>query len=388
MVKYNTDINPKNGKILLISEAYPVPGDIYSGVFVHRRVLAYKEKNIHIDIFRYKRSLDGQVFSYEGIDVKCGYKESLQEHLRRNDYDTILVHFLNKDIWDTIKNLDCRIIIWVHGYEIQPWYRRIFDIQDPDAYRRAVNISNNVMLFWRELLSDFPENVHLIFVSKHFKDDAINDIGVDLDPRNYSIIHNYINSALFKYQLKNISERTKVLTIRNFSNRKYANDLLVNTILELSTRPFFYNLSFKIVGDGSMFDEILAPLSNLKNVSIEKKFLSGNDYIDAFNGYGIFLIPTRMDAQGVTRDEAMSTGMVPITNSSSAIPEFVDSNSGILAEPEDYLGLANGIEMLFEQPELFRRLSKGAAERVRKQSGYEQTIKREIDLILNTSKND
>lgn len=35
-----------------------------------------------------------------------------------------------------------------------------------------------------------------------------------------------------------------------------------------------------------------------------------------------FWFPTRMDTQGVSRDEAMCSGLVPITNKVAAVPEF------------------------------------------------------------------
>jgi glycosyltransferase involved in cell wall biosynthesis len=35
-------------------------------------------------------------------------------------------------------------------------------------------------------------------------------------------------------------------------------------------------------------------------------------------------VPSRTDTQGVSRDEAMSSGLVPVTNAVAAIPEFVD----------------------------------------------------------------
>ena len=80
--------------------------------------------------------------------------------------------------------------------------------------------------------------------------------------------------------------------------------------------------------------------------------------------YGVFLTPTRMDSQGVSRDEAMSSGLVPITNAVTAIPEFVDDNSGILVDGEDFEGMANGIIMLYENPEVFSNLSRNASLRI------------------------
>jgi glycosyltransferase involved in cell wall biosynthesis len=79
----------------------------------------------------------------------------------------------------------------------------------------------------------------------------------------------------------------------------------------------------------------------------------------------------------------MSTGLVPITNAVSAIPEFVDSSSGILAPGEDYMAMAAGIDRLYWNPQYFLELSRNAAARVRAQSAAEFTIDRELNLINN-----
>ena len=108
---------------------------------------------------------------------------------------------------------------------------------------------------------------------------------------------------------------------------------------------------------------------------------------DMHKEYGIFLCPSRIDTQGVSRDEAMSSGLVPVTNGVTAIPEFVDTSCGILAEEEDAHGLAEGIIKLYEDPSLFQKMSKAAAKRVRTQCGFDQTIGKELKLF-STQSND
>lgn len=72
---------------------------------------------------------------------------------------------------------------------------------------------------------------------------------------------------------------------------------------------------------------------------------------------------------------------MPVTNNIAAIPEFVDKDCGILAEPEDFKGLADAIEFLYKNPDEFLRLSKNAADRVRKQSAKSLIIQQEIELF-------
>ena len=140
-------------------------------------------------------------------------------------------------------------------------------------------------------------------------------------------------------------------------------------------------MQFLIAGDGILFDELTKPLEGFTNVILKKGFLTNDEYERIFDEYGIFLIPTRWDSQGVSRDEAMSVGLVPATNRVSAIPEFADDSCAILSDPEDYIGLADGILDLYKNPNTFLKMSENAAKRVRKQTAAGITIAQELELI-------
>ena len=242
------------------------------------------------------------------------------------------------------------------------------------------------MAFWKEIFSEISDyNIHFIFVSNYFANEIFEDNKIILPKDRYRIIHNCIDTDLFNYTEKSPEQRKKILSIRPYANRKYANDLTVQAILELSKRPYFNELEFTLIGNGELFDETLKPLKKFKNVNMYKKFLRQEEIAAMHKQYGLFLTPTRMDAQGVSRDEAMSSGLVPITNAVTAIPEFVDDTCGILAPGEDYMEMANGIEKLYYNAELFQLMSKNAAHRVRGQSSWEQTIKKEEALIVQDS---
>ena len=136
-----------------------------------------------------------------------------------------------------------------------------------------------------------------------------------------------------------------------------------------------------ICGDGELFDEITQPLHEFSNVTLKRGFLSNEEYEDIFNDYGIFLTPTRWDSHGVSRDEAMSAGLVPVTNSVSAIPEFVDDICAVLGPNEDHLSLAEGIIKMIDDENIFSEKSLNASNRVRSQSSSHKIIKRELGLI-------
>lgn len=372
-------------RVFLLTNIYPSQTHLYRNGFVHRRVLGYKEAGLDVDVFAHsaRGGSNPHAYEFEGVDVNSGGNGELIAQLDSSRYDTVLVHFLNPAMWAALKPLlhRTRVIVWVHGAEVQPWHRREFNFDTEMQLAQAKLDSDARIAFWREVLTEQHPNLHFVFVSRYFYDEVTKDVGVDVPSQQVSIIHNFIDNSLFRYEEKCESQRCKVLSIRPFASRKYANDLSVRAILALRDKPFFSDMEFRVIGEGPLFDETVAPIRGLDNVHLEQRFLKQNEIAMLHREYGVFLCPTRMDSQGVSRDEAMSSGLVPVTNAVAAIPEFVDEQCGILAPGEGWQEMAIGMEELVQSPERFLAMSVEAARRVREQSSFEQTIKREAELI-------
>jgi glycosyltransferase involved in cell wall biosynthesis len=321
---------------------------------------------------------------FEGVDVSTGGAEAFHAVLAGGVHRSVLVHFLDRAMWRALAGLDpsIRVVIWVHGAEVQPWWRRAYNYKTDAELDAAKPASDERLALWREVFSAGERNLHFVFVSEYFADEVMEDVGVRLEPERFSIIHNPIDVRIFAYAPKSPEQRLKVLSIRPFASAKYANDLTVAAIEMLSVEPGFDELEFRIIGDGELFEETLAPLLEMPNVQIERGFLSQPAIAALHREYGVFLVPTRMDAQGVSRDEAMASGLVPISNSVAAVPEFVDASSGLLVEGEDARGLADAVIRLRDDAELFSELSANAAARVRRQSAVDVIIDRELALVV------
>jgi FkbM family methyltransferase len=368
---------------LLVTNHYPSYQDLYRNGFVHSRVAAYRERGVNVDVFRLRKDDTAAYHEFENIDVTTGSQATLRNLLDTGRYRNVLVHFLDPEMWEVLKDYieQMKIIVWVHGAEVQPWWRREYNYSTDAQLQIAKLESGKRMTFWRSLFTPIPENLKLIFVSRYFAEEVMEDVGTRVPEAQYEIIHNPINTDVFTYQEKPIEQRKKILSIRPYASPKYANDLSAKAIELLAEKPFFNQLEFRMIGDGPLFDEILDPLRKFPNVIIERGFLKQHEIAALHKDYGIFLCPTRMDAQGVSRDEAMASGLVPITNAVAAIPEFVDSTCGIVVNSEDAQGMAEGIEKLFENHVDFNTLSSSAAARVRTQSANSIIINREIEAI-------
>ncbi|EGK8006520.1 FkbM family methyltransferase [Campylobacter lari] len=373
-------------KKLVLTKQYPSYDDLYKYGFLHSRVKAYKEKGVLVDVFRLSNTQRYECREFEDIDVMTASNDVLEETLASGQYDHILIHFLDKNMWNVLEKFvdKIKITVWIHGAEIQIWQRREFEFErySEIEIQRQKKLSDQRVKFWTKIFNANYKNMHFIFVSEYFKNESLSDLRVALKPSQYTIIHNPIDTLMFNYLPKSPNDRKKIISIRPFTSRKYANDLSIEAIFELSKRDFFKDLDFFIAGDGVLFDELTSKLNSFKNIIIYRGFLTQKEISNLHKQYGIFLNPTRMDAQGVSRDEAMSSGLVPVTNNIAAIPEFVDNECGILVEPENAKALADAIEFLYKNPDEFMKLSANAAKRVRKQCDKDVIVSKELDIIL------
>ena len=370
---------------LLLTNHYPAYDDLYRNGFLHTRVSAYQAQGLPVDVFRLRANEPVSYQEFENVDVITGSQAALANMLGSRCYQSVLVHFLDPQMWEVLRLHAIPTIVWVHGSEIQPWWRRAHNYGS-DAQRQLGKLeSERRMGFWRKLLNPMPANLQLVFVSHHFAEEVMEDLGFRLPKSQYRIIHNPINTQLFSYQEKPPEQRKKILSIRPYASRTYANDLSVKAIQLLAQKPWFSELQFRLIGDGPLFEETLAPLRQYPNVQIERGYLKQSEIAELHKHYGVFLCPSRMDTQGVSRDEAMASGLVPITNRVGAIPEFVDDNSGFLAAPESFIELSEAIETLFLHPCTFQEKSLSARQRVVMQSDTLQISKAELNLIRDTN---
>jgi glycosyltransferase involved in cell wall biosynthesis len=207
------------------------------------------------------------------------------------------------------------------------------------------------------------------------------DMEVVIPARRRSIIHNFIDTELFSYQAKPAEQARKILWVRSAHTRKYGADLAVGCLEALRRSGQWRRFEVRIIGDGEHFSEFEQKFGRDRQVKIERRFASQDEIAALHKDYGMLLVPTRYDSQGVSRDEAMSSGLVPITNLVAAVPEFVDDTCAVLGGAEEGEGLAEGVLKVASDPELFSTMSANAAQRARRQCGAAATVEREAELL-------
>lgn len=275
------------------------------------------------------------------------------------------------------------MIIWCHGYEVLPWYRCWFN-HTPETIARSREVLRQQDSEKRNFLKSIyaQDNIHFIFVSEWQMTRSIKFVGTP--PKHGQVIHNFINYEYFAANPKRPEDRLRILSIKNHATKMYANDLTAKAIIELSERTWFNQVTFELYGDGVLFEENYGELirKNYPNVNIHRNFVSHKKMKELFHTNGIFLSPTRMDSHQITTSEAMSAGMAVITSNAGPIREFLDESCGSVFDFDNYWMMAEDIEYLYYHPAEFLRKSQNAVKRIRTQCSYENTIGRELGLIL------
>lgn len=370
---------------LVLTNHYPSYSDLYRNMFVHRRMLAYKEEGHVFDIFRLHLYAQNGYREFEGINVLEGHAQELDSVLSNGRIQTVCVHFMDQGMWEVLKHHlnHVHLIIWLHGADVRPWTRRAFDFVTPEEIEQAKIASDQRMKLWREIFVESEKkNIHFVFVSRKFQEEVMHDYEITLNSKSYSIIHNCIDTDLYSFEPKKEQQRKKILSIKTYASRSYATDLTSKAILALANRPEFKDMDIHLYGDGIFFEKDTACLKKFSNVHLHRQFLTQKEIAQLHKTFGVFLATTRLDSQGVSRDEAMSSGMVVIANNISSVPEFVDESCGVLVPPENPEAIAEAICHIYNDPSLFIRLSENAAKRVRSQTSRPYTIDKELQLIL------
>ena len=370
-------------RILIVSRSYPAPGNLYQYPFVHRRVLAYQAAGLDVAVFRPTIG-EAATYHFDGVECTTGNRHRLETLAARFRPDVLAIHGLGATTWDSVAALAGALpsAVWLHGSEIPGFLRRklLLDGASPDT---ADDLAGKCSAFWQDLLAQKAGPERLVFPSETALRYMVD--GVDVPAGRRAVIPNPIDTDLFGYEPKPIDQRFRILLIRPFDSHCYANDLAVGAICKLQHRPEFDRFQFKLFGDGPLFSETVRPLRSLANVAVHRGFLTQCEIAREHKLSGVFLVPTRLDTQGVSRDEAMSSGLVPVTNAIEPLPEFVGPDCASLVPPEDPDAIASALVSLANSPDRFLRKSNRASQQIRSTRSSQRVLGMDLNVLSGLS---
>lgn len=376
-----------NGDTLVISPGYPSDDNKYNCGFVHTRVLEYKKMNWNVDVVEINAYLNYGKYIYQDVDVTTGNFFFLRCLLQKKKYKKILIHFFDNNYANVLESVDLSntmLYFFLHGAETLYWdYPKYAShyfsepLEINDSMRKEFAIKD----FYIKKYNEMP-NCKWIFVTNWTKERCEELLNIKFN--NYDIIPCLINIDLFKFDDKDESLRKKIFVIRKFDDlNSYSLDIVVRIILELSRRDFFKDLEFDIYGSGSLHDLILEPIKDLENVHIHNKFLTHEEIRKVHETHGIALFPTRFDSQAVSSCEAAASGCAVITSDIPGVRQFMPDNLGIMCDVENYVEYADVVEKMYNDSAYFKKVAKMESESVSSKFGFDNTIKKEIEMYKN-----
>ncbi|MCG1009982.1 glycosyltransferase family 4 protein [Salinicoccus sp. ID82-1] len=378
-------------RYLMICNAYPTRDKVYANGFLHRRVKAYQTYGIEVDVIVMTTRVMKDRF-HDGVHIKYMDQHQVASFLKENHYPTVLFHFINPKMFHGITQLPKaerpNIVVWLHGFEAEAWHRRYYnflsDIESLDAMlERKDTVFETQRSFLREIMTSSDYSIRFVYVSRRFKELYV-DPYTGVVPKEYYIIPNIVDDQLFPYRQKVKTDRLNLCSIRPYTARNYANDLTVDFIMALSRKRYFSKLTFDLYGDGPLFEVVTEPLKRYGNVNLHQSFVPQNEIPDIHESHGVFICPTRHDSQGVSIGEAMSSGLVPLSNDVGGVPEFVEhGKTGMLAPRDDVETMVENFDHLYKHPKTFMEMSAEASRSIHRQAGVEAVIKQEMEVIQN-----
>lgn len=369
--------------VLVVTPDYPSHANLYLCAFAHSRVKLYREQGLKVQVLSVNPYRHHQMaYSWDGVPVFVGGIAELKRLISRKQYKVIVTHFVEEyhyRIYDGYVTNE-QLVFICHGPETT--YNYIRNVCKPyfTSPETFVGDSHPERTAYLARYAKM-RNAHWVFVSEWLRDTSEQELGASF--LNSSCIYNTIDERLFPYCEKRPEDRKRILMLRKFDNIKYHSvDIAVQCILELSRRPFFEDLQIDIVGDGSIFEEITAPVKQFDNVSVQRKFVPNDQIAKLHADHGIMLLPSRHDAHAVSMSEAASSGLVVVGSRVTSNPYFMDEeHNRTLAPPEDPIALADIIERLYNDPDEFLTISKRLSERIRSMCCVANTASKEVELI-------
>jgi|GEM_PF-2309693 len=352
--------------LVVLTGRYPSIDSPYSHMFVHTRSKQYIAQGHTVTAL--VPSEKEEQYTIDGVNVILGPVHKLIKYLA--NVDRVMIHLLLHRFTKAIDAsvlyryvLDHKLptLFFIHGVEVQTiWNDRRDDISwlAPKSVARWLYRDCYLIKKMQKTLAEFVESdipAKFITPSDWMLQEAINNTGVDLRQKSL-VIANGIDTENFKFT-ERWADREKLLSIRPLNYRgKYAVDLVLET-----ARRMPGNIQTALYGKGPDEDKIKSVISeqNLSDrLTLNSRFLQPVEIPSVHQHAGIYLGVTRMDAQGVSMCEAMSSGLPTVSFSTCAIPEFIEHNkTGLLAKPYDMDEYCSLVNELIENRELFEKIA-------------------------------
>lgn len=372
-------IKPKE-KILVLTGLFPDENNAYANQFVYTRVKSYISKcqvDVGVTNNSIEKSLKHTKRVFKGINVYEYHSKELINLISNEKYTKIIVHFNNPHFLNIISEFPIiKKYIWVHGGDCQSINRR------PYVHNKVTYIKEFENRKQLSAMADsaFLPNVKFIFPSRWLKDVYEQDVLECKGKIDYEINSNIIDINTFKHVERDF-KKLKVLVVKSYASEVYATDIVQNVIMSLNKYKVFDDIEFTIIGKGKLWEQNTKKLTEFDNVKLINEFFPHDQLVKFYHQNNILLAPTRTDSQGVSRLEAMSTGMISLSTNIAAIKEFNSPGSLLIKNnlTEEFVEAILNLVTL-DETELLE-MSALNSNYVKEELNFEQILNKDFDIL-------
>lgn len=136
-----------------------------------------------------------------------------------------------------------------------------------------------------------------------------------------------------------------------------------DVLLKAFARARLENFDLIVAGDGPERANLRELARALPNVHFWGR-ANREDVVRLLRGCAWFVLPSRVEPQGIVNLEAMAAGRAVVASRTGGVPEIVlDGETGVLVPPDDVAALARALQELAEQPRRRAALGNAGLER-------------------------
>ncbi|MEW5740598.1 MAG: glycosyltransferase [Myxococcota bacterium] len=355
--------------VLVITRAYPTAADPVRGAAVEASVTAWRARGHTVQVFPW----DG-VSAEQAKALAALLSDRAFDRLAIFGFDERVAHVLDRG-WRcqaTPLTVFCgHDSLFAETTEFAlPYFTRPVPMPRDDARRRA----------YERLAAD--PRVDWVFRSRwhHARTERL----LGLPFQRSSVIPAAV-SADFRFVEKPTGAQTRLVFFGRFiDERRHAVDVFVQTILALSKRSGFDRLDVLVVGDGLKQEELLAPLSHLRNVRAVRKNAGPAELAELLRDRGIAVLPGRAQLQGLRACQAAAAGLAVVTSATGGTAEFLPNHWGSLVDGDDPVAWADAVEALVKDPERCAQAARGLSSHAAKSCAAELITERELKVLSAT----
>lgn len=344
-------------KIAMVGQFPPHVGGV--GVHIHTlsKKLVEEGHEVYVITYPHKdiKDIDGiHVIGTKGINLpgirgltfKKNAKKALENLVKREDIDIIHGHYLfpaGAAAVEVGKKYNIKTYLTAHGSDMFELYKK--------------------KSFMRNPIKKILVNADKVFVvSKALKDEVL-ATGVKGIENKISLYWNSVDIDKFKEtdekefkKSLNLDDKPIVMFVGNLIKRKN-----VETLLE-AKKYTTEDYALIIVGDGPLSDSLK---EKVKNDGIRDVIFTGsrNDVEKIIPSADILVLPSYSESFGLVLIEALACGVPVIGSNVGGIKEIITEDVGLLINPKDELTIADGIDKLLSDKELYSKLKSNARNR-------------------------